>query len=50
MTCPPCRDGLHGACPELARQADQGITVTERAGSALCDCQHMPRTAAVRTG
>jgi len=49
MVCQPCRDGQHGACPEKARQR-RDLTVTERAASALCDCQHEPRTATVRTG
>jgi hypothetical protein len=48
MICVPCRKlpGISGAghesCPEQARQRDTRLTETERAGSTLCDCQHMP--------
>jgi hypothetical protein len=47
MICPPCRDGDHAGCPERERQARR-LTVTERAASGLCDCQHMARTEARR--
>jgi hypothetical protein len=50
MVCEPCRAARHTECPEAARQeATQesvahgpvyGLTVTERSGSARCDCHH----------
>jgi hypothetical protein len=43
MVCEPCRHDLHPACPEMARQSDPDLTVTEKAASSTCDCQHVSR-------
>jgi hypothetical protein len=45
MICPPCRQDRHGDCAEMIRQESEGLTATELAGSAWCDCQHEPRQA-----
>jgi hypothetical protein len=39
VICQPCRERSHDGCPEVARQRT-GLTMTELAGSQLCDCQH----------
>lgn len=47
MNCPPCREGSHAACPELARlAANPDLARTQKLGGQLCDCQHKDR----RTG
>lgn len=40
VICPPCRARDHEGCPEIARQKDLDLSVTDKVGSALCDCQH----------
>lgn len=47
MICPPCRGNDHEGCPERARQLDPGLSVTDKAGSRLCDCAHEPAGTAV---
>jgi hypothetical protein len=41
MICPPCRNQVHRACPELRRQQDTTLSETDRAGGQWCDCLHV---------
>ena len=50
MICMPCRGRRHGACPEVSRQGDPGLTVVILAGSQLCDCQHGGGGASLASG
>lgn len=42
MICIPCRGRDHDGCPEIDRQKDLDISVTDKVGSALCYCAHQP--------